>query len=76
MAGHSAVPATDDYDVGDDRQHAALRLLAHSLVGFAAQQDLRLDTFALGPASRALGRSADSALSFFVSVILDDKDQL
>ena len=29
--------------------------MAHSLVAFAAQQNLRLDTFAMGPASRALG---------------------
>ena len=40
----------------EEVQRKDVRLLAHSLVGFAAQQDLRLDTFAMGPASRALGQ--------------------
>lgn len=54
----TGVPAGigDSYQADTDAEQAGLRLLAHSLVGFAAQQDLRLDTFALGPASRALGR--------------------
>ena len=47
----------DEYEHDEEAGQAGLRLLAHSLVEFAAQQDLRLDPFALGPASRALGRS-------------------
>ena len=54
---HAEASSHDDDDEGDDDEAkwADLRLLAHTLVGFAAQQDLRLDTFAMGPASRALG---------------------
>lgn len=44
-----------DDEADEEARRADLRLLAHALVGFAAQQDLRLDTFAMGPASRALG---------------------
>ena len=47
-----------DRDDDDQVRTADLRLMAHSLVGFAAQQNLRLDTFAMGPASRALGTDA------------------
>ena len=47
---------SDDEADDEEARRADLRLLAHTLVGFAAQQDLRLDTFAMGPASRALGQ--------------------
>lgn len=50
---HAATAVDDDDD--DQAKTEDLRLLAHSLVGFAAQQNLRLDSFAMGPASRALG---------------------
>ena len=60
LAGPQTHTATgnDDDDDDDDclAKTADLRLLAHSLVGFAAQQNLCLDSFAMGPASRALGR--------------------
>ncbi len=58
LAGPQTHTATDGDDDDDDGQAktADLRLLAHSLVGFAAQQNLRLDSFAMGPASRALGK--------------------
>ena len=59
LAGPQTHTATDNDDDDDDdgqAKTADLRLLAHSLVGFAAQQNLRLDSFAMGPASRALGR--------------------
>lgn len=54
---HAQAGSHNGDDEGDDEEarRADLRLLAHTLVGFAAQQDLRLDTFAMGPASRALG---------------------
>ncbi|DBA79608.1 TPA: hypothetical protein ACH3X1_008295 [Trebouxia sp. C0004] len=57
VQGSQMHTATDDGDDDDDGQSktADLRLLAHNLVGFAAQQNLRLDSFAMGPASRALG---------------------
>ena len=55
LAGPQTHTATDDDDDGLAKT-ADLRLLAHSLVGFAAQQNLRLDSFAMGPASRALGK--------------------
>ena len=50
----------DDEGDGEEARRADLRLLAHTLVGFAAQQDLRLDTFAMGPASRALGQHLEA----------------
>lgn len=57
LAGQQTHTATDDDDDDDGQAKTAdLRLLAHSLVGFAAQQNLRLDSFAMGPASRALGK--------------------
>ncbi len=58
LAGPQTHTATGNDDDDDDclAKTADLRLLAHSLVGFAAQQNLRLDSFAMGPASRALGR--------------------
>ena len=56
MAGPQLADARDDQQAVNDKGQTELRLLAHSLIGFAAQQDLRLDTFALGPASRALGK--------------------
>lgn len=40
---------------GDDIRLAGLRLLAHSLVGLAAQLGYRVDTFALGPIAQMLG---------------------
>ena len=54
---HAQAGSHNGDEEGDDEEarRADLRLLAHTLVGFAAQQDLRLDTFAMGPASRALG---------------------
>ncbi|DBA83452.1 TPA: hypothetical protein ACH3X2_006388 [Trebouxia sp. C0005] len=56
VQGQQTHTATDDDDDDDGQAKTAdLRLLAHSLVGFAAQQNLRLDSFAMGPASRALG---------------------
>ncbi|KAL3161673.1 hypothetical protein ABBQ38_008774 [Trebouxia sp. C0009 RCD-2024] len=51
---HGKAGSQDDDEVEEARR-AELRVMAHCLVGFAAQQDLRLDTFAMGPASRALG---------------------
>lgn len=56
MAGPQLADAQDNQQADNDKGQTDLRLLAHSLIGFAAQQDLRLDTFALGPASRALGK--------------------
>lgn len=59
----------DNNDDDDQVRTADLRLMAHSLVGFAAQQNLRLDTFAMGPASRALGTDAPAvSLSIRASV--------
>ena len=54
LAGPQANQATDDEEAS---HRADLRLLAHTIVGFAAQQNLRLDTFAMGSASRALGEA-------------------
>ena len=56
ITGHLQIDTQDNQQADNDKGQTELRLLAHSLIGFAAQQDLRLDTFALGPASRALGK--------------------
>lgn len=56
---HAKAGSQDDEEVEEARR-ADLRVMAHCLVGFAAQQDLRLDTFAMGPASRALGQHAST----------------
>ncbi len=57
LVGPQTHTAADDEDDDDGQAKTAdLRLLALSLVGFAAQQNLRLDSFAMGPASRALGK--------------------
>lgn len=54
---------TDVHEPDEEAGQAGLRLLAHSLVEFAAQQGLRLDPFALGPASRVVGKPHAAGLS-------------